>query len=573
MSSTIRFVLWFSFAAMVFAVPAFLFARSDDRPLANLGPQDVQSTSEQSKRTTKPILPPYEFSEITPPGKWSAVAVFDVNQANDPDVPVVIVGLGSYSGKGAWAKQLMVDNVTLRNRSPDQTKSVKLGWMIITEEDSKAGKDRAAALKEGVTVHLPVSIQPDRFGKLSDLRIDFVKETKELIKSGKLISRAFIQIRVAEVEFTNGSIWKDGRVVARRMHHRNRPLAQIGCEDRACFFEDNGQGYCILPFSGTFCRRENCSPDDPNACFCNLYSCTNCQDMDGDGWTNCEGDCNDTPMIGSSINPGAFEYFPIGNCSDGKDNDCDLDTEKDCLNFLCKHTAPACGATPTPTPTPTPQSHCPPCPNDPGYSEFNQFQCIPGEYHWSCTLCRCVRSSPILIDVLGNGFALTSAADGVLFNFGGDGKIRLSWTAASSDDAFLVLDRNANGSIDDGTELFGNLTPQPLPVISEQRNGFLALAEYDKPTNGGNGDGVINGNDAVFRSLRLWQDSNHNGTSERAELLTLREVGIMTIELDYKLSKRVDKYGNRFQFRAKIKDGRNNQLGRWAWDVFFVSSP
>jgi hypothetical protein len=161
----------------------------------------------------------------------------------------------------------------------------------------------------------------------------------------------------------------------------------------------------------------------------------------------------------------------------------------------------------------------------------------------------------------------------VLFNFGGDGKIRLSWTAASSDDAFLVLDRNANGSIDDGTELFGNLTPQPLPVISEQRNGFLALAEYDKPTNGGNGDGVINGNDAVFRSLRLWQDSNHNGTSERAELLTLREVGIMTIELDYKLSKRVDKYGNRFQFRAKIKDGRNNQLGRWAWDVFFVSSP
>lgn len=216
---------------------------------------------------------------------------------------------------------------------------------------------------------------------------------------------------------------------------------------------------------------------------------------------------------------------------------------------------------PSPTPTPTPGS----CPRPPDCNIFWRWKPWP--------VCECI-PSPIIVDISGDGIVLSAASDGVQFDLDVNGRAEWrAWTMAWSDDAWLALDRNDNGLIDSGGELFGDRTIQPIPPAGVEMNGFLALAEYDKQEYGGNGDGLITKDDRVFRTLRLWQDRNHNGRSELSELHKLNELGLQMIRLDYKESRRVDQYGNEFRFRAKVVDTQNAQLGRWAWDVFLTTQP
>jgi hypothetical protein len=181
-------------------------------------------------------------------------------------------------------------------------------------------------------------------------------------------------------------------------------------------------------------------------------------------------------------------------------------------------------------------------------------------------------ASPIIVDTAGKGFHLTPAGEGVKFDIRADGHpIQIAWTAADSGDAFLALDRNHNGRIDNGKELFGNYTEQPQ---SERPNGFLALAEFDKPENGGNGDGIIDDRDGVFAHLLLWIDENHDGISQPNELHTLPELGVYSISLHYRDDRLFfDQFGNWFHYQAALNpdpnDGRSKD-GRLTYDVFFV---
>jgi hypothetical protein len=196
-----------------------------------------------------------------------------------------------------------------------------------------------------------------------------------------------------------------------------------------------------------------------------------------------------------------------------------------------------------------------------------------GYYYWSTTACSwqyqsCADLPPIVIDTDGSGFQLTSAPTGVLFDFYGNARLmQISWTASGSTNGWLALDRNGNGTIDSAKELFGNITDQPT---SSDPNGFQALAVFDLPENGGNGDGVIDSQDSIWPKLLVWIDANHDGISQPGELQGLASVGIRQIDLVYKLTPFTDQYGNRFRYKGSLKPLKDDDVDRVIYDVFLL---
>jgi Ca2+-binding RTX toxin-like protein len=144
--------------------------------------------------------------------------------------------------------------------------------------------------------------------------------------------------------------------------------------------------------------------------------------------------------------------------------------------------------------------------------------------------------SPIVLDLDRDGVETVPTEDGVPFDHQGDGsRERSGWVGP--DDGLLIWDRNGNGQIDNGSELFGNRTPQRGGGVAS--NGFAALASWDD-----NADGRIDANDVVWSSLRVWRDRNGDGSSTPDEIVFLGGLGITAINTAYVNSTSVDAQGN-----------------------------
>jgi hypothetical protein len=178
--------------------------------------------------------------------------------------------------------------------------------------------------------------------------------------------------------------------------------------------------------------------------------------------------------------------------------------------------------------------------------------------------------SPIVINLdAKDDYELTGANSPVFFDMSGTGNpVKIGWTATAENEAFLWLDRNHNGRVTSGTELFGNFTPLKDGQLA--RNGFEALKELDD-----NHDGVIDEQDAIWTRLMLWRDLNHNGMSEPNEIAPLAGSGVTAIDLRYHWTGRRDAFGNQFRYQSTvwIENQRGDSRPKSLYDIFFVHVP
>lgn len=168
--------------------------------------------------------------------------------------------------------------------------------------------------------------------------------------------------------------------------------------------------------------------------------------------------------------------------------------------------------------------------------------------------------SPLVVNLANGAYELSGLDDPVSFDIDADGTPdRVSWTARNSMVAFVALDRNANGVVDNGSELFGDATP----TLSGQRaaNGFEALRELDV-----NHDHRVDSTDASWNALLLWTDTNHDGTSQAGELTRLAGSSLVALDTSYRWIGRRDAHGNlyRFQGHGHLRHGT-----RVIYDVYF----
>jgi hypothetical protein len=173
--------------------------------------------------------------------------------------------------------------------------------------------------------------------------------------------------------------------------------------------------------------------------------------------------------------------------------------------------------------------------------------------------------SPIVVDLDRNGVRLGPEGRGVNFDVNADGFADyVQWVRPGGDEAFLALDRNRNGLVDDGSELFGIGTP--LFEGGNAPNGFVGLAQYDQPLLGGNDDGLITPDDAIWPELSIWLDRDADGVSTRSEMYRPADLRLASFETIPKARRLRDPAGNAMPYWAKavIRSRKTDMV-----DVYF----
>ena len=208
----------------------------------------------------------------------------------------------------------------------------------------------------------------------------------------------------------------------------------------------------------------------------------------------------------------------------------------------------------------------------PMHTPQQQCAAVGGTWNYELGICE-VANSPIIVDVSNDGYRLTNARQGVPFDIDADGTPdQVAWTHPNGDEAFLVFDRNGNGRVDDGAELFGDATPMYASAAEPRAaNGFDALLALERTEFGGGvPDGIIDRHDAVFRDLYLWHDANHDGRSQPRELTRVAHTDIVGFGTTAKEKKRVDEHGNEFRLKGVIyvkpRDGQIKTQD--VWDIW-----
>ncbi|OOF55208.1 hypothetical protein BKK56_07150 [Rodentibacter genomosp. 2] len=162
----------------------------------------------------------------------------------------------------------------------------------------------------------------------------------------------------------------------------------------------------------------------------------------------------------------------------------------------------------------------------------------------------------MIIDLDHNGIQTLSDSRGVTFDFRGDGnKIQTGWVAPN--DGLLVWDKNNDGIINSGEELFGENPKDP-----SINDGFEALSLLDS-----NKDLIFDKNDVMWSKLEIWKDANSDGITQIGELFSLDSIGIVSIELNAKSSEHIDSNGNLHKLISKVNWQNSQQTD--ITDVWF----